>query len=245
LQNSSEKIQQKFDKITLMIIYGKQVCLHALKEHEATVKTVYIAKKGILPQKLYDQYKSRIKFLETKWAQSMAKGGNHQGILVEMEAFVTSDLATMKRENFILILDGLTDAGNIGAIVRTAYALGVDGIIATGVKNLNLSAIIRTSSGALLDMPFMIVSNILDPLNELKQVGFKIYGASMAGTPVDQTIFKGKRVLVLGSEGEGISKRAKGKIDEMVSIEMQRVFDSLNVSAAAAILIHRMKNAIK
>ncbi len=228
-----------------MIIYGKQVCLHALKEHESTVKTVYIAKKGILPQNLYDQYKSRIKFLETKWAQSMAKGGNHQGILLEMEEFVQSDLASMKKNSFVLVLDTLTDSGNIGAIVRTAYALGVDGIIATGIKTLNFAAVTRTSSGALLDMPFMIIPNILDPLNELKQVGFKLYGASMDGTPVEQGVFLDKRVLVLGSEGEGISKRAKGKIDEMISIEMSREFDSLNVSAAAAILIYRMKNATK
>ncbi len=228
-----------------MIIYGKQVCLHALKEHESTVKTVYIAKKGILPQKLYDQYKSRIKFLETKWAQSMAKGGNHQGILLEMEEFVQSDLASMKKNSFVLVLDTLTDSGNIGAIVRTAYALGVDGIIATGIKTLNFAAVTRTSSGALLDMPFMIIPNILDPLNELKQVGFKLYGASMDGVALDQGSFEDKKVLVLGSEGEGISKRAKVKIDEMISIEMQREFDSLNVSAAAAILIYRMKNATK
>ncbi|MCH9740962.1 MAG: 23S rRNA (guanosine(2251)-2'-O)-methyltransferase RlmB [Epsilonproteobacteria bacterium] len=228
-----------------MIIYGKQVCLHALTTHEASVKTVYIAKKGILPQKLYDQYKSRIKFLENKWAQSMAKGGNHQGILVEMEEFKQSDLTTMKQNSFVLVLDTLTDAGNIGAIVRTAYALGADGIIATGVKNLNFSSVVRTSSGALLDMPFVVIPNILDVLNELKQVDFKIYGASMDGSPIDSCEFTNKRVLVLGSEGEGISKRAKGKIDEMVSIEMQRAFDSLNVSVAAAILIHRMRDAVK
>ncbi len=228
-----------------MIIYGKQVCLHALQSHEATVKTVYIAKKGILPQRLYDRYRSRIKFLETKWAQSMAKGGNHQGILVEMEPFEQLDLASMKQNRFILVLDGLTDAGNIGAIVRSAYALGVDGIIATGVKQLNFAAIARTSSGALLDMPFVIIPNILDPLNELKQVGFALYGASMDGKPLSEATFEERRVLVLGSEGEGISKRAKAKIDAMVSIEMSRAFDSLNVSAAAAILIYRMKNAIK
>ena len=112
-----------------MIIYGKQVCLYALNQHESSVKTVYIAKKGTLPQKLYDRYKSRIKFLENRWAQSMAKGGNHQGILIEMEEFIQSNLATMKENHFILLLDSLTDVGNIGAIVRTAYALGIDGII--------------------------------------------------------------------------------------------------------------------
>jgi len=228
-----------------MIIYGKQVCLHALQKHESAIKTVYIAKRGILPQNLFDNYKDKIKFLEEKWAQSMSKGGNHQGILVEIESFEQSDVATLKKESFILILDTLTDTGNIGAIVRSAYALGVDGIIATGVKTLNFASITRTSSGALLDMPFVIVPNILDVLNELKQVDFEVYGADMSGTSLNSCQFSSKRALVLGSEGEGISKRAKSKIDTMVSIEMKHEFDSLNVSAAGAILIYRMGNAIK
>jgi 23S rRNA (guanosine2251-2'-O)-methyltransferase len=224
-----------------MIIYGKQVCLHALVEHESAIKTVYIAKKGILPQKLYAQYKDRIKFLEEKWAQSMAKGGNHQGLLLDMNEFAQSDLATMKKNSFVLVLDTLTDTGNIGAIVRTAYALGVDGIIASGVKSLNFAAITRTSSGALLDMPFVVIPNTLDVLNELKQVDFKIYGASMEGISLHECTFNSKKVLVIGSEGAGISKRAKSKIDEMLKIEMKREFDSLNVSAAAAIFIDRMR----
>lgn len=227
-----------------MIIYGKQVCLHALQKHEAKIKTVYIAKKGILPQNLFEANRDRIKFLEERWAQKMAKGGNHQGILLEMEPLEHSDLNTLKKEHFILVLDGLTDTGNIGAIVRSAYALGVDGIVATGVKNLHIPALVRTSSGALLDMPFTIIPNILDVLNELKQVDFTIYGASAEGEVVDRCQFPQKRVLVLGSEGEGLSKRAKSKIDTMVSIEMKHAFDSLNVSAAGAILIDRMKNVI-
>ena len=226
-----------------MIIYGKQVCLHALEEHESAIKTVYIAKKGILPQKLFEAYKPRIKFLEEKWAQQMSKSGNHQGILLEMERFKQSDLATMKQESFIVVLDMLTDAGNIGAIVRSAYALGADGIIATGVKTLNFSTMVRTSSGALLNMPFVIIPNIGDVLNELKQVGFKAYGADTEGVDINACKFSDKKVLVLGSEGEGLSKRAKSKIDELVSIEMKHEFDSLNVSAAAAILIHRIVNA--
>jgi len=227
-----------------MIIYGKQVCLHALQKHESAIKTVYIAKKGILPQKLFEHYREKIKFLEEKWAQSMSKGGNHQGILLEMDTFVQSDLTTLKKENFIVVLDTLTDTGNIGAIVRSAYALGADGIIATGVKTLNFASIIRTSSGALLEMPFVIIPNVLDVLNELKQVDFNVYGAVMNGKSIESCQFSDKKVLLLGSEGEGISKRAMSKVDEMISIEMKHEFDSLNVSAAAAILIHRMGNAI-
>ncbi len=228
-----------------MIIYGKQVCLHALEQHSEKIKTVYVAKKGILPKELFHKYHNSIKFLEEKWAQSMSKGGNHQGILVEMEAFEQSTLAEIKKNDFIVVLDGLTDVGNIGAIVRSAYALGADAVIAAGVKQLNFAAIARTSSGAMLDMPFMISANILDTFNELQQLGFTLYGASMDGENVQEMTFDTKRVLVLGSEGKGLSKKVIAKLDHRVSIEMKHAFDSLNVSAAAAILIHRMGYAIK
>ena len=223
-----------------MVIYGKQVCLYALECHPETIHTVFVAKKGILPQKLFHRFHDKIKFLEEKWAQSMSKGGNHQGILLEIDDFEPTPLKAMKQGDFLVMLDGLTDVGNIGAIVRSAYALGAEGVIATGVKQLNFSAIARSSSGALLDMPFTIESNILDVCNELGQVGFRLYGAAMDGAPVQEVTFAPKRVLVMGSEGKGLSKKAIDKLDQRVSIEMKHDFDSLNVSAAAAILIHRM-----
>ena len=228
-----------------MIIYGKQVCLYALEQHPETIKTVYVAKKGILPQKLFHEHHDKIKFLEEKWAQSMSKNGNHQGLLLEVNDFEQSTISVVKKNDFIVVLDGLTDVGNIGAIVRSAYALGAGAIVATGVKQLNFEAIVRTSSGALLDMPLVVTHNILDVLNELQQVGFSFYGADMNGTPVQELTFPAKRVLVLGSEGKGLSKKAKSKIDNIISIEMKQQFDSLNVSAAAAILIHRMGYAVK
>ena len=227
-----------------MIIYGKQVCLHALAHHSEKIKTVYVAKKNILPQELFHQYHDKIKFLEEKWAQSMAKGGNHQGLLVEMEAFEETNFATIKHSSFIVVLDGLTDVGNIGAIVRSAYALGVDAILVSGVRQLNFAAIARSSSGALLDMPLMITANILDNFNELGQLGFHIYGAAMNGENVKTMTFPAKKVLVLGSEGKGLSKKIENKINQKISIEMKHAFDSLNVSAAAAILIDRMNDAI-
>ncbi|SFV90614.1 23S rRNA (guanosine-2'-O-)-methyltransferase rlmB [hydrothermal vent metagenome] len=228
-----------------MIIYGKQVCLYALERHPESVETVYIAKKGILPKHLFHCYHDKIKFLEEKWAQSMSKGGNHQGILLDVSEIESPDINVIKKSDFIVILDGLTDVGNIGAIVRSAYALGADAVIATGVRQLNFSAIIRTSSGAMLDMPFLLTHNVLDLLNELKQIGFGIYGAAMEGEPIQKMIFPVKRVLVMGSEDKGISKRVRGKLDGLVSIQMKHAFDSLNVSAAAAILIHRMGYAVK
>jgi len=233
-----------------MIIYGKQVCLHALEHHEEKIKTVYVAQKGAnskgtLPKDLFHKYHDKIKFLEEKWAQSMSKGGNHQGLLVEMEEFKESTFAQIKKSDFIVVFDGLTDVGNIGAVIRSAYALGADAVIVSGVKQLNFAAIARSSSGALLDMPLMITANILDNFNELGQLGFSIYGASMEGESIEKITFSSKRVLVLGSEGKGLSGKVTAKINHMVSIEMKHAFDSLNVSAAAAILIHRMSYAIK
>ncbi len=228
-----------------MIIYGKQVCLYALSKHEELVEKVFIAKKGILPQPLYDKYKSKIKFLENKWAQSMSKGGNHQGILLEISDLKMPSIDELKEDKFILFLDGLTDAGNIGAIVRSAYVLGVEGIVATGVKRLNMASIVRTSSGAMLDMPFLVLPNALDLLNELGQIGFIRYGAAMDGESLEEMSFSKKRVLVVGSEDTGISKKIRSKLDNLVSIDMKRDFDSLNVSVATGIIIHRMNYAVK
>ncbi len=228
-----------------MIIYGKQVVLHVLRHHPELIEKIYIAKKGILPKDLFEKSGDKITFIENRWAQQLSKGGNHQGLLAQISDFIPATLEQIKAGNFILVLDTLTDAGNIGAIVRSAYALGVDGIVATGIGHLNFATIARTSSGALFEIPFVLHKNILDVLNELKQIGHCLYGASMEGDPIKDKYFKERRTLILGSEDRGLSKRARSKLDETIAIEMRREFDSLNVSVAAAIMIHRMSYAIK
>ncbi len=117
-----------------MIIYGKQVSIYALKYHESDVKRIFIRKKEVLPIELFRKFGSKIKFIENRWLQTLTKGGNHQGVAVEIEDFKTSTLKDVKDGDFILLLDGLTDVGNIGAITRTAYALGVDAIVASNVR---------------------------------------------------------------------------------------------------------------
>ncbi|WP_456433093.1 TrmH family RNA methyltransferase [Nitratifractor sp.] len=226
-----------------MIVYGKQVCLHVLTRHEGKVRRVYLAKKGLLDRDLYARYRDRIVPIDNRRAQQLSRGGNHQGILLEIDEYEPADFESLKQGEFLVVLDGLTDAGNIGAIVRTAYALGVDGIVATGVNRLSFPALARTSSGALFEMPVAIRFNILDVLNECAQVGFIRYGATMEGAPVESKHFARKRLLVLGSEDKGLGKKTRERLDEAISITMRRPFDSLNVSAAAAIIIHRMSYA--
>jgi 23S rRNA (guanosine2251-2'-O)-methyltransferase len=228
-----------------MIIYGKQVSIYALENHAKSINRVYITKKEVLPPKLFKEFGSKIKFIENRWIQSLTKGGNHQGVAVDMEELELTPLSQLKGGDFVLVLDGLTDVGNIGSIIRTAYCLGVDAVVASGVRQLNIPAIVRSSSGALLDMPFTIKKNTLEVINELKMSNFKLYSASMDGEPVETKKFHKKRALILGSEGRGVSKRVQNRVDEKISIKMRRDFDSLNVSAAAAIIIDRMSYGIE
>ena len=148
----------------------------------------------------------------------------------------------IKKGSFLVVLDEVTDVGNIGAIARSAYAFGADGLILSGVKTCNLEAILRTSSAAAFELPIAVCASTKDMMNELKQIGFSLYGADMGGVDVKEVTFAPKRVLMMGSEGKGLSPKVKEKLDKVISIKMARAFDSLNVSAAAAILCDRIAN---
>ena len=225
-----------------MIIYGKQIFLYILDKYPHMVEEIYLSKE--LEKKLFSKIakldKPIIK-LDGKKAQALARGGNHQGFLMKIQDFTYTSFSALKKDNFLLVLYGITDVGNIGAIIRSAYALGVDGVIVSGVKSIALEAVVRTSSGAVFDMPIVLFQDTLTLLNELQQAGFVRYAATMNGEDVRDVDFAQKRVLVMGSEGEGLPAKIIKKCDQKVKIKMQREFDSLNVSVATAILCDRMR----
>lgn len=226
-----------------MIVYGKQLFLHVLNKYPNKLQEVYLSKQ--CDSKVFHSIAKECKNIirvDNKKAQALAHGGNHQGFIAKIEDFEFTEFTQLKQKNFLLVLDSLTDVGNIGAIIRSAYAFGADGVIISGVKNINFEAIIRTSSAAAFELPLCLYPNTLDMLNELKQVGFTTYGAHMQGKNLAHMQFAQKIAVVLGSEGEGIQKKVLEKIDEKLSIHMVREFDSLNVSAAAAIICDRIAN---
>ena len=226
-----------------MIIYGKQLFLHILKNYPEKLKVVYLSKK--CDQKLFSSIanaSSNIVRVDNQKAQALARGGNHQGFIAQIEELKYSEFSTVKDDKFLVILNELTDVGNIGAITRTTYAFGADGLIISGIKTLNFEAVIRTSSGAAFELPIVLYPNALDMAHELKQVGFTLYGADMSGQSIEQVEFDKKVALVVGSEGEGINKKLRAKLDKIVSIKMARDFDSLNVNAAAAVICNRIAN---
>jgi len=225
-----------------MLIYAKQPIYYIIKNHPNKIRTLYLAKD--IDKKEYSRLMKmnfEVKRIPSDAAGKMCKNANHQGILAEIDDYEFHPFNSFLQKDFVLVLSGLTDVGNIGALVRTAYAMGVDAIVVCGIKNLNLEPIIRTSTGALLDMPFAIEHNIHNVMNDLKTSGFCVYGADMDGIDIRDIKVKSRRALVLGSEGEGLSSRVISKLDNAVSIKMSHEFDSLNVSVAGAILMDRMR----
>lgn len=225
-----------------MLIYAKQPIYYIIDKYPQKIKTLYLAKE--LDKKEYSRLMKigfEIKRIPANAAQVMCKNQNHQGFLAEVEDYKLHSFKTFLDKDFILVLSGLTDVGNIGAIIRSAYALGVDAVVTCGIKNLNLEPVLRTSTGALFDLPLALEHNVHDVLNDLKTSGYTVYGADMGGVDIRDVKVSQKRVLVLGSEGEGLSSRVVSKLDEVVSIKMSHEFDSLNVSVAGAILMDRMR----
>ena len=225
-----------------MLIYAKQPINYIIQNYPQRIKTLYIAKE--IDKKEYSRLMKmnfEVKRIPSDAAGKMCKNASHQGILAEVDEFKLYDYQSFLSYKFVLILSSLTDIGNIGAIVRTAYALGVDAIIACGVKKLPFEAILRTSTGSLYDMPFALETNIYNVMNDLKMSGFTTYGADMSGTDIRDTQIEQKRAIFLGSEGEGLSSRVISKLDKVVSIKMSHQFDSLNVSVAGGIIMDRMR----
>ena len=197
-----------------MIIYGKQLFLHILNKRPQILEEIYLSKE--CDKKLFSKIcgtGKKIIRVDNQKAQSLARGGNHQGFLANVSEFEFSDIAELKKLNFIAILYGISDVGNIGAITRSAYALGCEGLVIVA-KSINMQGVLRSSSGAAYEIPIAIFEDGLSLLNELKQFGFKIYATASNGKNVKEMKFAGKRALVMGSEGEGIPQKALAKGDE-------------------------------
>ncbi len=225
-----------------MIIYGKQSINYLIEHYPKKIQTLYLSKE--LDKKEYSRLMRmdfELKRIPHEAAQKMTKNANHQGFVAEVDEIELKPHDYIKKCEFVLVLSSITDMGNIGAIVRSAYALGVDAIVMSGVKQPHLDHIARTSSGALFDMPFIVQHNLYDVMSGLKDANFELYGAVMDGEDIRGTQFAKRRALVLGNEGAGLSNRAITKLDKKIKIEMAHNFDSLNVSVAGAILMDRMR----
>ena len=223
-----------------MIIFSKQVSMYVLQKHSKIIQKVFLSKE--LDKKIFGQF-ARLKVdivkIDNKKAQSMARGGNHQGMLLEIEDIELPN-AISKESKFLVVLDKVTDIGNIGSIIRSSLALGVDEVVISGVRGTSVEGIIRTSMGAFFDIKVSLIENSDSLINYLGQNKFVCYGADSKGNDTKGLIKKETKALFIGNEHEGLSGKILRKMDEVLSIEMQNDFDSLNVACATSILIDRL-----
>ena len=177
----------------------------------------------------------------------MSATGAHQGVIamVAAHSYATlDDILNRAKERgeapLIVICDELSDPHNLGAIIRTAECAGAHGVVIPKRRSVGLTAIVgKASAGALEYMPVARVANITNAIKELKERGVWIFGTAAEGaTPLYQADLKGAAAIVIGNEGDGMSRLVAESCDLKVSIPMKGRISSLNASAAAAILLY-------
>lgn len=176
---------------------------------------------------------------------SLACGGNHQGIIAiaaERNYASVEDILAYAEEKgevpFIIVLDGVEDPHNLGALIRSAECAGAHGVIIPKRRAVGLtSTAVKASAGAAEHMRVAKVTNLASTIDELKERGLWFYAADMDGSSYYDTDFSGGVALVMGSEGYGISRLVKEKCDFVVSIPLYGSVNSLNVSCAGAVLM--------
>ncbi len=178
---------------------------------------------------------------------------NHQGLIAFASAYQYSTVEAMlaeaaeKNEDpFLILLDGVTDPHNLGAIIRSAECVGAHGVIVPERRSVGLTpAAVKASAGAVEHMKVARVVNLGRTIEELKEKNIWTYAMDMDGVDYEKVNFKGGVALVVGSEGEGVSRLVLEKCDQKVSLPMAGHIDSLNASVAAGVMMYRVLSSRK
>ena len=235
---------------SLNYVYGRLPALNVLSTNK--VKAVFIqhnfsdekilnaiSKKGIAP-----------KHVDLATLNKMSGNGNHQGIIVETFPHEYSSLeeiiksSKQKEQPLILILDEIEDPQNFGAILRSADAFGVDGVVIKSKNQVPLNwTVAKVSTGAIEYVKVAQVSNLNNVIKVLKENGFWIYAADGSGKDSYEKVdYSGSVALIVGSEGRGISQLVMKNSDFIIKIPMTGHVNSLNVSVSTGILLSRIRN---
>ncbi len=189
-----------------------------------------------------------VQFVNKERLDHMSETGKHQGVVAYAAAYTYAevsdilDAARAKNESpFIFLLDEIEDPHNLGAIIRTANLAGAHGVIIPKRRAAGLTAVVaRTSAGALNYTPVAKVNNLSNTIEELKKEGMWFVCADMGGQTMYDLNLTGSIGLVIGNEGQGVSRLVREKCDMIASIPMKGDIDSLNASVAAGVLAYEI-----
>lgn len=232
-------------------IYGKNT-VKATLLNNSRAKTLYTVNKNDEFISLAKKNKIEIKVVDNNYLNKLVQG-NHQGVVLEIESYSYVSVDEIIKETklkypFVVMLDGLEDPHNLGAILRTCDASGVDGVIIGKNRSVKLNGTVaKVSTGAIEYVKVAEVTNLTNTIKYLKTKGFWIVGAEACDKSVLYTDVKYDMpvCLVIGSEGKGISRLVSENCDYLVKIPMVGHVNSLNASVSCSILIYEIiKNRI-
>ena len=230
-------------------IVGRQVVLEALRSGQE-INKLLVAKgprQGSIREilALAKEQGIVVQEVERTVLDKLSEGANHQGVLAQIAGISyveLDDLLAKGRDGdwapFLVLLDGIQDPHNLGSIMRSGEAMGVDGVIIPKRRAVPVTqTVMKASAGAANYVPVCRVGNLATTIDTLKQAGYWIVGADMEGSTCFTQDLTGPIALVIGSEGAGLSRLVKDKCDFLSSVPMRGAINSLNASVAAALLM--------
>jgi 23S rRNA (guanosine2251-2'-O)-methyltransferase len=226
------------------MIYGIRPVIETLKSGRRKVFEIFDA---VGDEEVANAASTRgveIKRVSRQRVDELARGGVHQGVVARVEPYPYSDLEEIlaSPEPLILVLDGVTDPRNLGAVLRAADSVGTSGVVVPKNRAAGVTAAaVKASAGASEHVRVARETNLRRAIEKMKEAGLWVYAADAAGTPYTELDLAGPIGFVFGSEGRGVRRLVREACDGEVSIPMLGNIGSLNVSVAAAVLLYEVR----
>ncbi|MBX9794748.1 MAG: 23S rRNA (guanosine(2251)-2'-O)-methyltransferase RlmB [Burkholderiaceae bacterium] len=239
---------QRNYKSEKIYIYGKNALIEALENTPQVIKRVHLSPE-IDDARLKNALKSRgipVQMMDATEARRTVGDTSHQGVIAVIDSGALmvpfgEFLAKMKpgKATALALMGEVQDPHNVGAIIRSAAAFGLSGVLIPEHNQAQVTGtVVKTSAGMAFRIPLVAIGNVNDTLRTLKEAGFWIYGLSMDGNPLASEKFDAPAVFVLGSEGTGIREKTLEECDIKLSIPMHPRCESLNVAVSAGIVFN-------
>jgi 23S rRNA (guanosine2251-2'-O)-methyltransferase len=230
-----------------MLIYGMHSCKDAILTGKKKILKIYVLHSIKVPDWItYTDSSKILKIGVTDFNEMLPLHAVHQGIAIEVEDIIYCDdistLANSAKNCVVAMLDGITDPHNLGAIIRTAAAFGINNVILTERSSCKVTGVVaKTASGGLEHVKIHLSKNLSQTIDQLKSYGFWVVSLCESGAQFLHEInLRGKTCLIFGAEGKGIRRLPKEKSDFIARLPTKSSFSTLNVSTSAAIAFYEI-----